>query len=50
MQLNEQSVNVELDTSRNEKAGPVDEYENREQQSFTVDNKVETLENIETTG
>ena len=46
MNLNEQSVNVELDTSRNQNSMAEDQH--NKDQSFTVDNKIETLEDIET--
>lgn len=48
MQLNEESVNVELDTSRGEPTIN-DDYVNKDK-SFRNGNKLDTLEDIETVG
>ena len=50
MMLNEESVNVELDTSRNEQT-IIDDYANKDQSSLTNENsKIETLEDNDTNG
>ena len=49
LMLNEESVNVELDTSRNEHT-IIDDYANKDRSLQHADSKIETLEDNDTNG
>ena len=49
LKLNEDSVNVELDTSRGGLPTNLDDYESKEQNVMAADDKTDTLENLERT-